>query len=304
MSSDPEHGSIPARAGKPSIPSPSEPGSIPARAGKPARSTSRRAPWAGLSPPVRGSRSESGNGSCARRVYPRPCGEAPRTHVIGTRTVYPRPCGEAHARTPWSACIRRGGLSPPVRGSPGGVGHRPCGESAALARGLSPPVRGSPASTQVGRSIPARAGKPALSRLDFHNGLCRHGLGSPSCEVYPRPCGEARIRQRLRTIRHGRMGSIPARAGKPELPRSPEDQGSIPARAGKPAGGAAPSTDRSIPARAGNPRSGSPVYPRPCGEASCYMEDGQDQLGAKMRDSRCVAARMATPLAPPPVPAS
>ena len=201
-----------------------------------------------------------------------------RKSVIGRSGVYPRPCGEAPCTT---RCRDRSlGLSPPVRGSLSGLRHR----------------RGS------GRSIPARAGKPALpAKID-----------TPFA-VYPRPCGEACLCHYLSSGRWGlsppvrgslygeiasgdASGSIPARAGKPRLlfglptrarvyPRPcgeavfttsaprPTNGLSPPVRGSHMPAAGRPRDQGSIPARAGKPRrptgSGTSVrvYPRPCGEA-------------------------------------
>ena len=158
---------------------------------------------------------------------------------------YPRPCGEAQVYVPADH------VTEPR------VYPRPCGEAQpAPARctasgGLSPPVRGSLAVAcnvlAYSRSIPARAGKPYT------------GEYTPNVvPVYPRPCGEA---GGIRVPPMDRKGlSPPVRGSLGGHRRGAEIRGSIPARAGKPPFPATGDAE-------------ARVYPRPCGEASCYMEN-------------------------------
>ena len=168
--------------------------------------------------------------------------------------------------------------------------------------GLSPRVRGNPggniAAQVAGGSIPARAGEPPR----------RTAPPSPRW-VYPRACGGTRRRRRFRTWTSGlsprvrgnreyrctvdcRPGSIPARAGEPHFLRTRVGNvGVYPRACGEPGrwrtvasttmvypracggenGAPAAHTPRSIPARAGEPRPYVPqlqqigVYPRACG---------------------------------------
>ena len=80
------------------------------------------------------------------------------------------------------------------------------------------------------RSIPACAGKPTGS------GSCRYA--SEMARVYPRVCGETRLRRPTYNTFVQEHGSIPACAGKPTgpaaLPVIDGLDGSIPACAGKP----------------------------------------------------------------------
>ena len=150
--------------------------------------------------------------------------------------------------------------------------------------GLSPRVRGNLFQNRVEvisvRSIPARAGEPAIMRRQILNNL-----------VYPRACGGT---QALELARQEQQRSIPARAGEPRRHdprklagrvypracggtnwlghRTSPCSGLSPRVRGNPVGG-----DRiggacgSIPARAGEPRRrrNAPdrwrVYPRACG---------------------------------------
>ena len=201
---------------------------------------------------------------------------------------------------------------------------RPCGETAypaliaACVPGLSPPVRGNPARASMitlrWRSIPARAGKPRLSR-SIPAGV----------KVYPRPCGET-FRRDARALcatglsppvrgNHSRAltnivtpRSIPARAGKPRTPKQcaghrrvyprpcgetrrrpphpPSLRGLSPPVRGNPRRNKVEYVNfRSIPARAGKPvsrRAAMPpraVYPRPCGETMLSQHARLDGLG-------------------------
>ena len=109
-------------------------GSIPAHAGEPVESDAlyqgakvyprpcggtsqrgyRRANLRGLSPPMRGNRTEMIRYCSDHGSIPAHAGE-PETGGGSNRrpTVYPRPCGGTVGRTPVSGCAR--GLSPPMR---------------------------------------------------------------------------------------------------------------------------------------------------------------------------------------------
>ncbi len=234
----------------------------------------------GLSPPTRGSRGHADRIDDGAGSIPAHAGK-PRSPGWTTiaRRVYPRPRGEAlldEADVP-----RPEGLSPPTRGSlpvqgarvhpprsipahagkpimtalvmkPNMVYPRPRGEAPALTArartdaGLSPPTRGSPSISSISkiskRSIPAHAGKPGRSSTD----------GSWTM-VYPRPRGEAVGR---RAALHAAEGlSPPTRGSLRQSPARCRGQRSIPAHAGKPGEVAA------VHHRA-------QVYPRPRGEAS------------------------------------
>ena len=147
------------------------------------------------------------------------------------------------------------GLSPRVRGNPGGIARgtsRP---------GLSPRVRGNP---QVpGRadwpqgSIPARAGEPE-----------RPGAARPAPGVYPRACGG--------TGKAGRSTSS-TRGLSPRV------------RGNRPAGRSGPWGTRSIPARAGEPHwqeslnAARTVYPRACGGTRQLVNPYASRIGLSPR---------------------
>ena len=236
-----------------------------------------------------------------RRSIPARAGEPGWTvAVIVPGKVYPRPCGGAFLIGAVNASGR--GLSPPVRGSLG--------------------VRMNRVHRQ--RSIPARAGEPALHRLRAERTgvyprpcggalttLARDGDGG----VYPRPCGGARLMAVHNTtasglsppvrgspfLHHGsrgHRGSIPARAGEPGRMRKIYTEGLSPPVRGSPVGrGAESLLLRSIPARAGEPRAGrgrprcEPVYPRPCGGACLHPLSGYSGLSPPVRGSRRVRLR-------------
>ena len=234
--------SIPAHAGKP--PPRSEPGwrstVYPRPRGEAAAEIGSRVEVHGLSPPTRGSRQASAGDNrwsrsipahagkpstapapgSAGRVYPRPRGEAARSHggghpmsglsppTRGSRRADPALVGQqrsipAHAGKPrtWRARITRAWVYPRPRGEAAdqGMTRLPYG-------GLSPPTRGSHLRARCcdrhARSIPAHAGKPA-SRREW----------TISRRVYPRPRGEAwGLYDAMKEI----LGSIPAHAGKPD----------------------------------------------------------------------------------------
>ena len=196
--------------------------------------------------------------------------------------------------------------------------------------GLSPRVRGNPRSLLISisssRSIPARAGEPDL--------ICP--MRCPS-KVYPRACGgtepgqvieldsaglSPRVRGNPPRPEGGRScrGSIPARAGEPEMAAAhhpllkvyPRACGGTQPKAGRnhQAGGLSPRVrgnrghrvhplpgGGSIPARAGEPLRGRPwpsrreVYPRACGgtTAKTHLETAVMGLSPRVRGNRCGA---------------
>ena len=170
----------------------------------------------GLSPRVRGNRRRGRPGNGSNRSIPARAGEPGLVLGLFLRTrVYPRACGGTQ-RTPFRVRDLQG-LSPRVRGNPGGgfngrrparsiparagepVGHsnlpvnyrvypRACGGTGHesfvhfVIHGLSPRVRGNRGHTahrlRAGGSIPARAGEP-----------CSPCILIPTQRVYPRACG-------------------------------------------------------------------------------------------------------------------
>ena len=274
-------GSIPALAGKPSILANT---SHPSRVYPRARGEARASPGKefcllGLSPRSRGSRRYGFRLPCPLGSIPALAGKpSPLLGAHCGQRVYPRARGEA------------------------GMGILPRQRHA----GLSPRSRGSPLDTlqfmSARRSIPALAGKPL-----------RPGFRAYPPTVYPRARGEAEERivmanaatglsPRSRGSRafdqgdDGRVGSIPALAGKPDHPRRRRyrqrvyprargeagivpgarvgDVGLSPRSRGSPHGTACGHPlHRSIPALAGKPfvphysANVKEVYPRARGEA-------------------------------------
>ena len=192
--------SIPARAGEP--PPSSSRGSraavYPRACGGTYRPTRGSASLHGLSPRVRGNRSDGLVLRLEARSIPARAGEpASRSRRSFTFWVYPRACGGTPDRSGRQCWVS--GLSPRVRGNHVG------GDQVAGGRG----------------SIPARAGEPPSRRLT-----------SIPPTVYPRACGgtvihaavvysshglSPRVRGNLLAARRGRRRdrSIPARAGEP-----------------------------------------------------------------------------------------
>ena len=231
----------------------------------------------GLSPRVRGNRTQNLRIRPAGRSIPACAGEPQHQHGRQQYDgVYPRVCGgtAGHRRPP----AERPGLSPRVRGNPtwyafrrrdGGsipacageprrrrdgqpgtrVYPRVCGGTTGICAkgvivpGLSPRVRGNRVlyafRRRDGGSIPACAGEPGPS-----------GVRRPRCKVYPRVCGGTP---------HPAAGTRTRLGLSPRVRGNPAD----PAGAGR--------IGRSIPACAGEPRLGIPgqrstgVYPRVCG---------------------------------------
>ena len=175
----------------------------------------------GLSPRVRGNRTESAPVGANQRSIPACAGEPGQTvYKKGEEGVYPRVCGGTKA--PMATAVRLSGLSPRVRGNqcsgttlrrnsrsipacagepwpPFRTARRPlvyprvCGgtynASTTLGRleGLSPRVRGNrlgmPLRVLPEGSIPACAGEPSAT-----------GCRAAGWAVYPRVCGGTAIR--------------------------------------------------------------------------------------------------------------
>ena len=158
----------------------------------------------GLSPRVRGNPQRAELDLRQRRSIPACAGEPISPHFLEHVTgVYPRVCGGTTEQQRLTE--RHHGLSPRVRGNPGGelvialrpgVYPRVCGGTALTRvpsgrrRGLSPRVRGNLhrgiLSVPTGRSIPACAGEPQ------HRGQQHHVQ-----RVYPRVCGGTQLAARL-----------------------------------------------------------------------------------------------------------
>ena len=152
----------------------------------------------GLSPRVRGNHVVAFPAACGVRSIPACAGEPERRRPDSVRaTVYPRVCGG----TDWSRRGRRSrrGLSPRVRGNPGGTSKRDA----------------------AWRSIPACAGEPTLS------------LGSHTATtVYPRVCGGTSISRRYKSSPYGLSPRV--RGNPSDFRESKRQRGSIPACAGEP----------------------------------------------------------------------
>ena len=180
LATNPNTGSIPARAGKPVTilafcflqrvyPRP---------CGEALASSLYSSSIARLSPPVRGSQLTETEASREKRSIPRPCGEALRSNLNDAKkTGLSPPVRGSHPSRRWprrrarSIPARAGKPRPGVQESGRAeVYPRPCGEAyrarnrRARNRGLSPPVRGSRCEedrdVRITGSIPARAGKP------------------------------------------------------------------------------------------------------------------------------------------------
>ena len=231
----------------------------------------------GLSPRVRGNLS-----GVSRSVYisgsiPACAGEPQAFQILHPPLkVYPRVCGGTSPVAP--DAISRTGLSPRVRGNPGGwcsparwtrsipacagepvkrprtppahtVYPRVCGGTIeagidAIPRaGLSPRVRGNRADGRLSggrlRSIPACAGEPAR----------RHPASRPAT-VYPRVCGGTENIPHNRFVTRGLSPRV--RGNRYVSVNGREYQRSIPACAGE-------------PSAASGARCGLKVYPRVCG---------------------------------------
>ena len=213
-------GSIPAHTGKPPSPEGVRPPVrvYPRPHGEASQCPAGEGTVAGLSPPTRGSRTAGPSRRNESRSIPAHTGKpGSRARPPGCPWVYPRPHGEALREEQLPK--RHYGLSPPTRGSHGD--------------GL--------VGAATGRSIPAHTGKPRCPR---GRTIIRR--------VYPRPHGEARVREDV--ARTARGLSPPTRGSHRHYGASVDAAGSIPAHTGK------PSRQSASPAL-------SRVYPRPHGEA-------------------------------------
>ena len=249
----------------------------------------------GLSPRVRGNRCRIARPAEPTRSIPACAGEprnAPESSRV--RQVYPRVCGGTTLTMKVSR--KRTGLSPRVRGNPGGrhtgrkykrsipacageppkglcpaklspVYPRVCGGTRARPAdrkpqiGLSPRVRGNPAGDEADdlcpRSIPACAGEPRVVNSTVITG-----------PVYPRVCGGTGPIAVSNTAYRG---------------LSPRVRGNLGLAAQQAA------RNRSIPACAGEPRpnglppSSDGVYPRVCGGTTTSSPDGGADGGLSPR---------------------
>ena len=186
--------------------------------GEAGRLVLHRAPALGLSPPTRGSLHDRGPRGGRRGSIPAHTGKPrapPGSHAL--RAVYPRPHGEA--KLTFARAAFEPGLSPPTRGSQLHDARCP----------------------RRPRSIPAHTGKPT-----------RWTCSRACPQVYPRPHGEAPLREHQPALH---AGLSPPTRGSPDARRSgPRPPGSIPAHTGKPRRRALPPHMKA-------------VYPRPHGEA-------------------------------------
>ena len=113
--------------------------------------------------------------------------------------VYPRACGGTLIA--WTTHPPAGGLSPRVRGNPGGAFMGRDQYGSIPARAGEPRVPGGPATHR--RVYPRACGEPPMEEED-----------ATEEEVYPRACGGTRRPQRHH---QPRQRSIPARAGEPPV---------------------------------------------------------------------------------------
>ncbi len=234
-------GSIPARAGEPPFGASADKMAViypRPRGGASRRYCTTCSLW-GLSPPARGSRLLLALSIELHRSIPARAGEP--GHSLDQRSanrVYPRPRGGAGGVA--LPALTASGLSPPARGSRR-YGGRCCACS---------------------RSIPARAGEPT-------------GFSSATKppRVYPRPRGGA-IMSRI-SSRSSTGLSPPARGSRNRSQRRLRHHGSIPARAGEPEVQGATSLIWK-------------VYPRPRGGAidTCGMAEQYVGLSPPARGSR------------------
>ena len=156
------------------------------------------ASWSGLSPRVRGNRSDAGQRSPRSRSIPACAGKPLQAGAIGSLgKVYPRVCGET--TTAQAKNWPNTGLSPRVRGN-----HR------------SHQLAG-----RDGGSIPACAGKPEEKKKRVY-----------IARVYPRVCGETMPLRFASSSIQGLSPRVRGNHGPSSGTRS--QQGSIPACAGKP----------------------------------------------------------------------
>ena len=254
----PRSGPIPAPAGQPHADEPDSDwlGAYPRTCGAAASCRSTCSVVRGLSPHLRGSPAEPGGGALAAGPIPAPAGQ-PVDADDGVRPgrAYPRTCGAARITKPSCAVIA--GLSPHLRGSPFRPAKRRC---------LQGP-------------IPAPAGQPG-----------RQSAAHWRRKAYPRTCGAATSRQRVR---------IAYRGLSPHLRGSPRGSRSDVPRLGP------------IPAPAGQPRAADGretalrAYPRTCGAA--FNEQRYDLapwgLSPHLRGSRASSGWLSPSSRPIPAPA-
>ena len=199
-SSEPDVGSIPARAGEPTVPrySPNPAGVYPRACGGTSKIRIVCHLAEGLSPRVRGNRVHPAGGPEHNGSIPARAGEPGADFALSTSSaVYPRACGGTAGVAHHGLSVV--GLSPRVRGN----------RTAAWSR---PPPRG---------SIPARAGEP-------HAAVCWRSRS----RVYPRACGGTVSARAAAAVE---AGLSPRVRGNPTDPATAiENNGSIPARAGEP----------------------------------------------------------------------
>ena len=267
-------------------------------------------PSKGLSPRVRGNPTNRGSLSSTAGSIPARAGEPAGHHAASVAAgVYPRACGGTVIDL--AVQRLDGGLSPRVRGNqfveaahghgvqsiparageplrpdkiawPHSVYPRACGGTATNRPrgfprlGLSPRVRGNlhtvDENTEVGRSIPARAGEP------------RAGCpGGPLWWVYPRACGGTIPRPEVADYPDGLSPRV--RGNPPGQGTRGRRRGSIPARAGE-------------PARARDPRTAPWVYPRACGGTSPAVAVPPSRMGLspRVRGNRTHSTAVAHPV--------
>ena len=303
--------SIPACTGKPRRPSMIEVLAevYPRMYGETAEETKKGTLWQGLSPHVRGNRSDATLHRGVQRSIPACTGKPARNpHRMIRRAVYPRMYGETEVDAGES--IDLWGLSPHVRGNPcsfqirhryrgsipactgkpaipdpplrtSRVYPRMYGETCARMdvtspiSGLSPHVRGNhlvpPYRRLILRSIPACTGKPLAGNTGLRGGW-----------VYPRMYGETAHPSQAAPVPLGLSPHVRGNRHTAERPRRAD--GSIPACTGKPAACRTPSTPTT-------------VYPRMYGEtARCVTALRRtDGLSPHVRGNLVVVHRRHSP---------